>query len=261
VHSADITFVVLTKDEAQRIADCLRSLPDGARALVYDAMSDDDTVAQAKALGATVVQAPWAGYVEARAAAAKLVDTVWTFMLDADERLSIALRKELEQLEPAADTGAYAVARRNWFCGRWIRCAGWWPDRLVRLFRTGQAAVVPHSPDSPAPIHETWQPAGDCRELISPIEHYSYPTLDDYRRKFALYTRIEASALPASLPAFLLALLLAPVRCCWFLFGTGGLWEGWRGIYVCAASAAYPVAARGKALRFADSRARQHERS
>jgi glycosyltransferase involved in cell wall biosynthesis len=249
VRSADITFVVLTKDEARNIAECLGSLPDGAQAIVYDAMSEDDTAARARALGATVVQAPWAGYVAARAAAAQLVSTQWTFMLDADERLTIALRKELEALAPASEIGAYSVPRRNWFCGHWIRCAGWWPDRLVRLFRTGHARVVAKSPSSGAQIHETWMADGACGALQAPLEHYSYPTLDDYRRKFEQYTEIEARALPPSLPGFLRACLVAPARWLWFLFGRGGFSQGWRGFYVCAASAAYPVAVQRKALR------------
>jgi len=48
VRSADITFVVLTKDEARNMSDCLRSLPHGAHALVYDAFSRDDTPALAR---------------------------------------------------------------------------------------------------------------------------------------------------------------------------------------------------------------------
>jgi hypothetical protein len=95
---------------------------------------------------------------------------------------------------------------------------------------------------------------GECRELESPLEHHSYPTILDYRRKFARYTEIEARALEPSLLAYLQACLLAPVRCCWFVFATGGLASGWRGLYVCAASAAYPVAVRRKALARGSSR-------
>ncbi|HXW52241.1 MAG TPA: glycosyltransferase family 2 protein [Candidatus Acidoferrales bacterium] len=248
MRSADITFVVLTKDEARNLGDCLRSLPQGAHALVYDAFSRDDTPTLARELGATVAQAPWAGYVAARAAAADLVNTPWTFMLDADERVTIALRDELEHLEADPGTLAYSVPRRNWFCGHWIRCAGWWPDRLVRLFRTGVAQVKPGSPASEAPIHETWHVPGAVGVLSEPLDHFSYPSVEVYRAKFSRYTQIEAQATLASVPAFVRALLLVPARLFWLLLGRGGLSEGWRGAYVCLGSAAYPAAVKAKAL-------------
>lgn len=255
MHSADITFVVLTKDEAHNIADCLRSLPDGAHALVYDAQSTDDTVALAQNLGAAVVQVPWEGYVAARTAAAALVGTPWTFMLDADERLTIALRDTLEALEPPAGIAAYSVPRRNWFCRQWVRAAGWWPDRQVRLFRTGRARVVPRSGESGAPVHETWRVEGECRELAEPLEHYTYRTLDDYRHKFERYTDIEARVAEPSAPAYARACLFSPIRFLWLLFGRGGFADGWRGIYVCARSAAYPVVVQAKAQRLRRARA------
>ncbi len=254
MRSADITFVVLTKDEAHNIAACLRSLPDGAHALVYDAQSMDDTVALARNLGAAVIQAPWSGYIAARTAAAALVNTAWTFMLDADERLTIALRDTLATLEPAAGVAAYSVPRRNWFCGQWVRAAGWWPDRQVRLFRTGRARVVPRSGESGAPVHETWQVEGEYGELAEPLEHYTYRTLDDYRRKFESYTDIEAQAAAPSALAYARACLFSPVRFLWLFFGRGGFADGWRGIYVCARSAAYPVVVQAKAQRLRRAR-------
>jgi glycosyltransferase involved in cell wall biosynthesis len=247
VQPADITFVVLTKNEASNITQCLQSLPKGSASLVYDAQSSDETSNLAVSLGAAVVQAPWEGYVRARAAAVKLVSTPWTFMLDADERLSIALCRELAQIEPALDVSALSVPRRNWFCGRWLRSAGWWPDRLVRLFRTGTAEVVPRSANAGATLHETWLPSGRCDELSQPIEHYSYRSTHDYRKKFVQYTDIEARTARASTVDAIAAWFLMPMRLGWLLVGRRGILEGWRGIYVCAGSALYPAVVATKA--------------
>jgi glycosyltransferase involved in cell wall biosynthesis len=241
MRNADITFVVLTKDEAHNIEDCLRSLPDASRALVYDAMSSDSTVAMACSLGATVVQAPWDGYVRARAAAANLVSTPWTFMLDADERVTIALREELADLAPPDEATAYSVPRRNWFCGRWIRSAGWWPDRLVRLFRTGSAQVQGKSGEPAAAVHETWRTNGRCLELAEPIEHYSYRATRDYWRKFSRYTALEAQSSDGEGLGAVAQWLAVPLRFGWLMIGRGGIVEGWRGAFVCAGSAVYPA--------------------
>jgi glycosyltransferase involved in cell wall biosynthesis len=249
MRSADVTFVILTKDEAQRIGDCLASLPAGAPALVYDAESSDATPDIARRLGARVVSQPWAGFVAARENAAALVQTPWTFMLDADERLTPQLRAELAALEPPERTVAYSVPRRNIFCGRWMRGAGWWPDRLIRLFRTGQATPVARGPQSGALLHETWRARGVWGELRSPLEHRSYDTPAHYRRKFAAYTDIEAGSGPASLRRTMAHWLLVPLRAAWLLGPKLGLRDGWRGAFIAFGSAAYPAVAATKAWR------------
>ena len=240
MDSADITFVVLTKNEARNIGACLASLPKGSPALVYDALSSDDTATVARSAGALVVSAPWAGFVQARDAAARLVNTPWTFMLDADERISPALAQELEHLQPDAQTGGYSMPRRNHFCGRWIRSAGWWPDRLVRLFRTGHTRLVARGASSQG-VHETWLPTGQCHDLASPIEHYSYDSPAGYRRKFALYTDLEAESGRPTFAGVIGAWLIVPARFAWYWLRRGGILEGWRGAFVCGGNATYPA--------------------
>lgn len=255
MRSADITFVVLTRNEAANISACLHSLLPDSPKLVFDAGSDDGTADAARAAGAMVHVEPWRGFVPARTAAAALVTTPWTFMIDADERLTAELRYELHALNPASSVVAYSVPRRNWFMRKWVRGAGWWPDRLVRLFRTGQARAVGHlSPQgstrsSDSTIHERWMPDGAGSALQAPIDHHSYPTLESYRKKFANYTMLEARHTLASPGAVTTAWLLVPVRFVWLLFGRRGLLDGWRGFYICAGSALYPAVAATKSLR------------
>lgn len=240
MNSADITVVVITKNEAHRISACLASVPAGAHTIVYDALSGDGTVELARAAGARTVRASWEGFVRARQAAAALVTTPWTFMLDADERMSADLARELQELDPSSEIGGYSVPRRNHFAGRWVRSGGWWPDRLIRLFRTGRARLVARGPASHG-VHETWAPSGEVRELRSPIEHYSYDSPSDYRRKFSMYTDLESSAGVATLGAVASAWLVVPARFAWYWLRRGGIFEGWRGALVCGGNAAYPA--------------------
>ena len=122
---SSITFVVLTRNEERNLAECLRSLPNGAVALVFDAESDDRTRPIAADLGARVAVSPWRGFAMAREGAEQLVQTEWLFILDADERVTPALRDELAALQPSASIDAYTIPRANHFCGRWIRGAAW----------------------------------------------------------------------------------------------------------------------------------------
>ena len=249
LNLADVTFVVLTKDEERRIAGCLQSVPGGARSLVVDAESADGTVGVARALGADVVSLPWLGFGQARTDAAAMARTPWIFMLDADERLTPALRDELATLEPPPDVDAYSVARMNFFCGRWIRGAGWWPDRLVRLFRNGRARIEARNARSAQAVHETWRVSGRCLELNAPLEHQSYPTVLDYRRKFAYYTALEADGSRGRVGtgSLIAAWIMVPLRALWLLIVRRGIFDGWRGVYVCVGSACYPAAVLWKA--------------
>ena len=251
LNLADLTFVVLTKDEERQLDECLRSLPDGARSLVYDAESRDGTIGVAISRGADVVVRPWAGFAAARTDAAATVRTPWIFMLDADESLTPELREELTLLEPPADVDAYSVARRNFFCGGWIRGAGWWPDRLVRLFRNGRAVIKARNATSAHSVHETWRVDGRCVPLGAPLEHRSYPTLHAYRRKFAHYTALEANGMQSrvGITPVIVAWFVAPLRALWLLIGRRGIMDGWRGAYVSVASAYYPAVVSWEAWR------------
>ncbi len=238
MKSADITYVILTKNEATNIAACLRSLPAQSAVLVYDAFSTDATVELARSFGASVIQAPWPGYVRAREEAAAQVKTPWTFMVDADERVTPELANEIEMLAPPDSTSGYSVARRNYFCGRWIRSGGWWPDRLVRLFRTGQATVTARGRGDVS-VHEAWQVSGDCEQLRAPLDHFSYASIQEYRRKFAIYTGLEAEGMRAGVGRVMASWLVVPLRAVWYLVRRGGIIEGWRGAYVSIGSALY----------------------
>jgi glycosyltransferase involved in cell wall biosynthesis len=225
-------------------------VPAGVRLLVVDAESEDGTAEVAQHAGARVVVRPWDGFVAARRAALGFVDTPWTLMLDADERLDDALRAAILAAVPGERTAAYALRRTTYFCGRPMRGAGWGNERLVRLFRTHDAILAPHpAAGGAADIHESWSVAGDVGELGGTLQHDSYPTIASYREKFARYTAIEAHAVRGGALPLAAAAGRALLRAPWLFLARDGWRDGWRGAYVCAASALYPVAVAWKALR------------
>ncbi len=244
---SDITFVVLTRDEASRIGDCLAALPAGSRALVYDAQSKDATAEIARRAGAQVVVAAWQGFGLAREAAAALVETPLTFMLDADESVPEELQAEIRDLSGESDVTAFSMPRRNYFCNRWIRGAGWWPDRLVRLFRTGHARIRARGGKAASALHEVWVPEGRCVELHNALEHHSYASYEEYQERFSRYTSIEARSAHAGPLAALAAWCMVPLRATWLALVRGGILDGWRGLYLSWWSAAYPAVVAAKA--------------
>ena len=225
-------------------------MPRGADVLLIDAESQDATVTLAREAGARVVVRPWAGFVATRRFALELVTTAWTFMLDADETLDRELAEAIAALAPAAPVDAYRVARMTYFCGRPIRHGAWGRESLLRLFRSERATLVAQpSAGGEAELHERWVVPGDVAMLPGMLLHDSYPTMRSYREKFSRYTTIEARGAKGSAARVLRAVVLAVARGAWHVVGRAAWRDGWRGIFVTLASAAYPVVVAWKAMR------------
>ncbi len=218
--------------------------------LVIDAQSTDATVALARDFGADVVVRPWAGFVATRRFALAQVRTPWTFMLDADEALDAEATAALHGAAPGPETEGFTLARATYFCGRPMRGAPWGGETPLRLFRTGAARLEAHpAGGGAADIHESWSVAGERQRLAGVLHHHSYPTLAAYREKFARYTSLEAGATRGSWPRLARAAARAIARIPWLFILRGGWRDGWRGAFVVAASAFYPVCVAFKALR------------
>ena len=159
---ADLTVVILTKNEENNLEKCIRSFQGVAkRFVIVDSFSTDGTVGLAKRLGADVYQNPWVDY------ATQLnwglthtgIDTAWTMRMDADEELTPELAEEIRtglDALPAQITGV-EIKRRVYFLGRWIRHGGIYPTILLRIFRTGKAVCEQTIMDEHMILQE-----GDC---------------------------------------------------------------------------------------------------
>ena len=64
-----LTAIILTRNEGRHIVQCIDSLRWADRIVVFDSLSDDDTVALARAAGAEIFQRPFDNYAAQRNAA------------------------------------------------------------------------------------------------------------------------------------------------------------------------------------------------
>ena len=69
-----LTAIVLTYNEAEQIADCIKTLRFADRVIVFDSYSDDETVAVAQRAGADIFQHEFVNYAEQRNAALDAAD-------------------------------------------------------------------------------------------------------------------------------------------------------------------------------------------
>lgn len=138
-----VTVVILTLNEAQHIERALRSVaPFADRCVVVDSGSTDDTVANARKMGAEVLTHPFVNHARQFNWALDQLpeDTSWVFRLDADEVVSDALAAEIAArlLGLPDDVAGLTVPRRIAFLGRPIRYGGLFPVHILRLFRHGR---------------------------------------------------------------------------------------------------------------------------
>ncbi|MFS2225278.1 glycosyltransferase family 2 protein [Pantoea sp. B65] len=131
-----LSVVMIAKDEAGLIADCLASVSWADEIILLDSGSSDNTADIARQHNAQVYHSEgWPGYGLQRQHAQQYATGDMILMIDADERVTPELRAAIEQVleHPQPDT-VYSIARRNLFLGRFMRHSGWYPDRVTRLY-------------------------------------------------------------------------------------------------------------------------------
>ena len=131
-----LAVVIVAKNEAARIADCIASAAFADEVLVLDSGSTDPTATIARAAGARVVVTDWPGYGPQVARGFSMAESDWVLSLDADERI------------PAEAAGRDHGGSQG-------GCARRLPDpALVGVLRQGDAprrlAARPHAAARPA---------------------------------------------------------------------------------------------------------------
>jgi glycosyltransferase involved in cell wall biosynthesis len=229
-----LTAVVTTFNEEVNLADCLASLAFADEILVVDSFSTDRTLEIARSFPAVrLLQREYFGSAAQKNWGMDRVTTPWLFILDADERVTPELAREIVGLlERGPEADHYAVRRRNVFLGRLIRHSGW-SDRVVRLLRRGSARYARRR------VHADLHPEGPTPLLRHPIVHYTGRTLEQFLEKQHRY------ALWAAADAFRQGRKAGPVelgfRPAWRFFRTyviqAGFLDGRHGLVVCALQA------------------------
>ena len=187
-----LTVVIVAKNEARNITECVASAAFADEVVVLDSGSTDRTAALAAAAGARVVQTDWPGYGPQVARGFRLATSAWVLSLDADERISEALRAELLAALRSGAFDGYRIPRLSEFCGRFIQHSGWRPDHTLRLGRRTVSGFSDHF------LHAHMTVTGRIGELRNPLVHYSYPDIHDVLEKLDRYSSGNARDMAAA---------------------------------------------------------------
>lgn len=218
-----LSVILIARDEESNIGDCLASVPFAREIVVVDSGSTDRTVELARAAGAKViVTTDWPGFGPQKNRALELATEPWVLSLDADERVTPQLRDEILAVLARGDAAqdAWSIPRRSSFCGQYIAHSGWYPDRVVRLFRRGTARF------SDDLVHERLLARGTPGQLRGDLLHTTYPDLQSMLDKLNRYSSASAESMFRKGQRASLGGALA--RGAWAFFRTYVLRSGWR---------------------------------
>jgi len=221
-----ISAVLITKNAAHQLADCLASVAFCDEIIVVDSGSDDGTAEIAGRHGARVIQSEWRGFGPQKQFAVEQASHDWVLCIDADERVSDGLRESIVAVQSVPTFSAYQFARCNKFMGRYLRHGEGYPDWSLRLFDRR------HARWSDDPVHEKVITTGAIGTLQGDLLHESAESLETYLAKQNRYSTLAAEeALASGKRATVMHLLLSPsLRFIKFYFFRLGLLDGLPGL-------------------------------
>ncbi|MCK9538015.1 glycosyltransferase family 2 protein [Dokdonella sp.] len=233
-----LSACIITLNEADRLAACLDSLAFCDELVVVDSGSTDGTRELARARGARVLERPFDGYRRQKDFAVQAAAHDWVLCLDADERVTPALRASIEAARARgfADAAGYRFARCTTYFGAPLRHGNAYPDRVLRLFDRRRGGWR-----GEREIHEQLRVDGPLRRLGGDLDHQAYRSLADQMRRMDRYSTLMAEhLLGRGKRARIAAIVFSPA---WrFLRGYVlrlGFLDGWRGLVFALVEANY----------------------
>lgn len=182
-----LSVVILTKNEEAVISDCIKSVLEWANeVVVVDDASTDNTARVAKELGAKVFTRKMDIEGRHRNWAYAQAGNDWVFSVDADERPTEELKKEIKEVIADTKHSCFSIPFRTYIGNYWIRWGGWYPGPKVKLFRKSKFKY------EEVEVHPRVIVDGSCGHLKSDVIHYSYRDWEDFLDKTNRQTTLEA---------------------------------------------------------------------
>lgn len=230
-----ISGCVITYNEEKNIEACLESLCFCDEIVVVDSFSTDRTLEICRQYTSRIFHNPYRGNISQKNFALSKTRHEWVISLDADERVSPELQKEIRRRFTIGFDGCfgYSFKRRAHYLGKWINHCGWYPDHKLRLFNKNGACFGGVEP------HDTVVIRRKVGRLSGDLHHFTCATLTEHLQKIDRYSSTAAARLSScsyARAAFLM--VLAPVAKFveMFVF-KGGFRDGAHGFIVCVMSA------------------------
>lgn len=184
-----ITLLIPTKNEESNIRDCILSAKNIVDDIyIVDSYSTDKTVDLARELGAHILSRQFDNYSDQKNWAIAQVPNEWILLLDADEKITPELEKEITALveqDTIDQYDAYWVYRKNFFFNREIKYSGYQKDKVIRLFKKASSHYTNR-------VHECLHIEGNVGFLKEKLYHNTYRGFDFHLAKLSRYASLQA---------------------------------------------------------------------
>jgi len=190
-----ISAFVITFNEAKKIADCIESLLWVDEIIVVDDYSSDGTAEICERYDKVkLYRNKFTGFKDQKSFAASLANNDWVLELDADERVSEEMKREVQAITSSDFSAfdAFAFRRITNFWGKWIKHTSMYPDYKTRLYNKRKGGW------SDGNIHERFIPLGNTRKIHADIIHDQDLDLHTFLKRTARYSEMSAGDMFAS---------------------------------------------------------------
>ena len=187
-----LSVVIITYNEEKNIARCINTVKQVAdEIIVVDSYSTDKTREIAQALGSIVIENKFEGHIQQKNFALRQANYPLVLSLDADEALSDKLKNEIEKIKNNPTADGYTMNRLTYYCGRWIKHTGWYPDKKLRLVRKDLAQWCGINPHDKLELINS----KNIKHINADILNYSYYSLNDHLSQLDKFNKISANEL------------------------------------------------------------------
>lgn len=184
-----LSAIIPSYNESHNIEDVLKSVDFCKEVILVDSYSTDNTVELAQPHITKLLSREYIHSASQKNWAIPQAKYEWILLVDADERVTPALRQEIIELYPKLNDQAhvgYWVGRRNFFMGKQVRYSGWKNDKVIRLFRKSKCKYVNKH------VHSEIVAEGSLGWLENKLLHYKYVGIDHHVMKLQRYAELQA---------------------------------------------------------------------
>lgn len=231
-YNKNISVLIITLNEEVNMQALLPDLDFADEIIVIDSFSTDETETICKSIEkVTFIQNKFENFSSQRNFAISQAKNDWILFLDADERLSTALKNEIIATIKTNETfSAFMFYRTFMFKRKVLHFSGNQNDKTFRLFNKNKAIYR-----TDKLVHEKLKVNGKIGVLKNKLTHYSYSSFEAYKSKTINYGKLKAQEMfiKKKKPSVLLH-LLHPVYN--FLFNyiiRLGFFDGKKGLIIC----------------------------
>ncbi|MCF6201085.1 MAG: glycosyltransferase family 2 protein, partial [Hydrogenimonas sp.] len=185
-----VSVTILTKDSEKYLEKCLEALREFNEIIILDNGSKDSTLKIASKFdNVKIIKHDFIGFGPLKNLAANKASNDWIFSVDSDEIATKELIESIKKIDPEKREVVYAISRLNHYKKKAIKCCGWYPDIVMRIYNKSFTQF------SEAIVHESLCIPDGAKKatLDGDIKHYPFDSVESLIDKMQSYSTLYAN--------------------------------------------------------------------